>query len=227
VQSEQLYGLRSPFTGVRWPDGPQAATVPEVQVKGTWYELVSINHHAPDQFGAPERLHLLDSLVPALAGMGDSVADTVDLELQTLDTKQPVPMDDVPMTLENHNAIVGWVPGQGTMNQNGFQEGPIFGTVRWDGDTPQVQLSGTWYELVGIDSNPIGDVIAFAKKQYGGDWQRDQFEDRTEKVMSQFGHTLFLPPQYIVTLHLKTLDTGEAVKVIKTRPTLGPVLPPQ
>jgi hypothetical protein len=211
-----LYSTRSPFTGVRWHD-----TTAEVQVNGTWYELVSVNHHAPSEFGLPEDRRLLDGLAGALGGAGD----TVDLELRTLDTGQPVTMADVPMTTENHNAVVGWVQFAGNPDPSGLRAGPILGKVRWDNLTPQVQLSGTWYELLAIDGHPVADIIAFAQRQYGNDWQRDQFEDRTEKVMNQFGHTLFMAPHYVVILQLKTLDAGEVVRIIKSRPNFAPIPP--
>ena len=79
-------------------------------------------------------------------------------------------------------------------------------------------------ELLAIDDNPVADIIAFSKNQYGADWQHNQFEDRTEQVMSQFGHALWsLPQSYSVTLQLKTLDTGEVVKIIRTKPQFARV----
>jgi RNA polymerase sigma factor (sigma-70 family) len=219
LQLGGVYMSRSPFTGVRWNDA-----TPEVQVNGTWYELVSVNHHAAGLFTPPEDRKLQDFLTLTLGGpigLGDSVGDSVNLELRTLDTKQPVTMADVPMTVENHNLSAGWVQAPGTSDLSGWRAGPLLGKVRWAGLTPQVELNGTWYELIAIDDVPVTEIVSFAQKQYGGDWKQSQFAERTEKVMGQFGHNLFMPPRSIVILELKTLDTGESVKIVKSQPSFA------
>ena len=221
LELTELYGLRSPFTGLRWHD-----TTPEVQVTGVWYELVSMDGHPASEIGKSTD-RKLDAPANALAGMGDQLFDTVQLQLRALDTNQPVSMADVPMSTANHQVAEGWVQTPGNADPSGLQNGPILGKVRWNGETPQVQLSDTWYELLAIDDNPVADIIAFAKNQYGADWQRNQFEDRTEKVMNQFGHNLWMPPNYFVTLQLKTLDTGEVVKIIRTKPNFARIPAPK
>jgi hypothetical protein len=190
----------SPFTDVRW-----RGNVPEVQVKGTWYELMAVNNHPMDEIIAQAhklsadrwRGAVADSIGEILQMLGEPATGSVKLRLQTLDTHEAVTLDDVVMTAENMKKI-----------RPPPALGAAFSGVRWDGDMTQVQVNGRWYELVAIDDVPANQIIQYAKGVFADRWQKRVAED-LDTVMTGMNH----PLGEAVNLQLRTLDAHEAVAI--------------
>ena len=67
--------------------------------------------------------------------------------------------------------------------------------VRWEGETPEVEIDGSWLVLVAIDGTPVAEIVAFAKERHGGRWQKRFAEDLVQ-VLTEMGK----PPGRTVTL---------------------------
>jgi hypothetical protein len=98
----------APFSGVRWGEN-----IPEVQLDGAWYRLMSIDGVGADAIVAFCRTHyeqrwrkrFEEDLVAVLSQMGHKAGDTVTLVVKTLDRGTLVTREKVPMTAENRAAI--------------------------------------------------------------------------------------------------------------------------
>ncbi len=77
--------------------------------------------------------------------------------------------------------------------------------IRWTGDgLPEVRIDGQWYALRSIDGLSVDDLIVFAKKQYGGRWEK-RFNEDIVQVLSEMGH----PPGRTASLVVRHLETGK------------------
>ena len=102
------YPRLSPFTAVRWRE-----QTPEVQVNNTWYELLAINDVPSDKIVAFSRSlepsmtekHFEEDLVELLARMDHKPGTTATLKVKDLTSTQEQTLKDVPMTLENRQAL--------------------------------------------------------------------------------------------------------------------------
>jgi hypothetical protein len=102
------YPKLSPFQAVRWQ-----AQIPEVQVEGNWYELVSLDGVSAGEIvdfcrsrhGSRWQKRFEEDLVEVLAGMGLTEWRKVELELLELPAETPVTLSDVAMTAANRQAI--------------------------------------------------------------------------------------------------------------------------
>jgi RNA polymerase sigma factor (sigma-70 family) len=216
LQQIQQNQSRSPFSAVRW-----IGKTPQVQVNGTWYELVAADDlplakliAQADENRNPvtnSRDSFQNGFTGLLTDLGRPRSDTVNLQLRTLDTKRLVTLPDVPMTAANHDELVGWT--------SEAQWPRKIWTLREGGPTVQVQLNGTWYDLVAVDDEPTGKIIDFAREKYGDNWMT-QFERDMDEVLTQFGNPPFLGNALTsgITLRLRTLDGGELVTIRKGRP---------
>lgn len=98
----------SPFEAVQWK-----GTTPQVQVRGKWYELVSMDGLSSAQIVA--RCQALDErhwqkrfeedLVEVLMRTGHPIGDRTMLEVKDLETGQVRVLMDVPLTRENRDAV--------------------------------------------------------------------------------------------------------------------------
>jgi len=101
--AEQPGPRATPYTAIRWD-----SSMPQVTVNGTWYELnaidgvpaVKIVQFLQRSGDEQWQKHFGEDLVEAMVGMGHQPGNTVNLQLTTLDTHQPVTMQNVPMTPE-------------------------------------------------------------------------------------------------------------------------------
>jgi hypothetical protein len=160
----QKFPRLAPFSGIRW-----RKDVPEVQVDGVWYELIALNDLPVGQIFAYQKSHsdnnwkkhFGEDLVEVLTRMGHQPGDTMNLRVRTLDANKNVTtLKDVPNIRENREFLMVWpAPGQ-TL---------LFVAVRWHDEAAQVEVSGTWYDLVSIDREPSGKIVDFAKTNYGQD----------------------------------------------------------
>lgn len=91
--------------------------------------------------------------------------------------------------------------------QDTFPKLSPFSAVRWrEPATPDVQVNGTWYELVAIDDDAFARIVDFARQAYGDRWQK-RFEEDLVEVLIGMGAR----PGVMVNLQLRSLDTGEAL----------------
>jgi hypothetical protein len=81
-----------------------------------------------------------------------------------------------------------------------------FSMVRWKGETPEVQVDGSWYGLVSIDGVKTETILAHCKSAYGDRWAKRFCEDLVE-VLSTMGHA----PEATVALVLTDLRSGKRV----------------
>src|SRR4051812_28855936 len=102
------YPRLSPFTAVRWRE-----QTPEVQVNDTWYELLAINDvpankivEFSNSLGAEmAQKHFEEDLVEILTRMDHKPATTATLKVKELSSAKEQTLKDVPMTLENRQAL--------------------------------------------------------------------------------------------------------------------------
>jgi RNA polymerase sigma factor (sigma-70 family) len=203
----------APFSGIRW-----RKDVPEVQVDGVWYELMALNDLPVAQIFAYQKgnrdknswkKHFSEDLVDVLTRMGHEPSDTMNLQVRTLDANKNVStLKDVPNTGDNRQRLMVWpAPDQKS----------LFAAVRWHSAVPQVQVNGTWYDLVSIDQEPDAKIIDFAKTTYGQDWQK-QFEENLMDILTRMGQR----PNYVANLELHTLDSDELVTLTIRVPMTAP-----
>jgi len=191
----------APFAGIRW-----RGEVPEVQVNGTWYELVAIDDLRVNQIISFQkssrdplwRKHFGEDMVEVLSHMHHPIGDTINLQVRTLDANKTVTMlQNVPMTHENREALMVMPASDQTV---------LFSAIRWQDAVPQVQINGTWYELVSVEREPARRLVDSAKSAYGDDWQ-NQFQKNLMDVLKHKSNR----PIYWADLQLRTLDNNEQV----------------
>lgn len=99
----------SPFTAVRW-----SGDVPQVQYKGTWYDLLSINDvpaskimdYLQQSHDFAPRKHFAEDLVEVMRDMGQPLGNTVKLEMKTLDTRRLIAISAAAMSEENRQSVL-------------------------------------------------------------------------------------------------------------------------
>ena len=62
-----------------------------------------------------------------------------------------------------------------------------FTAVRWQNDTPEVQIEGEWFTLVSLDGLAAEDIVTYCKREYADKWQTRFGEDLVE-VLEGMGH---------------------------------------
>jgi hypothetical protein len=87
-----------------------------------------------------------------------------------------------------------------------------FEAVRWQRQTPQVQVNGTWYELMAIDDVSVDSIVSFSKFRGPTSWQK-HFEEDLVELMVRMGHD----PGSSVNLKVKDLSSG-GVQILKNVP---------
>ena len=75
--------------------------------------------------------------------------------------------------------------------------------IRWNKKDPEIQLGGDWFVLKSINNLPVTKIIAFAKKKYGGRWQK-RFDEDLVQVLIEMNHA----PKKTVSLVVSYLKTG-------------------
>jgi hypothetical protein len=61
-----------------------------------------------------------------------------------------------------------------------------FTDIRWNGDSPDIQLAGTWYHWVGINHFSISQVIDAAREMDGTRW-RELVGEELVRVLNHAG----------------------------------------
>jgi hypothetical protein len=191
----------APFSGIRW-----RKDIPEVQVDAIWYELRALDDLPASEIITNQKNtgdknwkeHFGEDLMEILARMGRQPADTMNLTVRSLDANKAVTtLKDVPNTRENRQYLMVWpAPDQKS----------LFPAVRWQGDIAQVQINGTWYDLISIEKEKATKIVDFAKANYGPDWKK-QFEENLTGILTSMGQR----PDLVANLELHTLDSDELV----------------
>ncbi len=157
----------APFQAIRW-----RGQVPEVRVNDNWYELISLNDISADQLVSfaqsvdrqDWRMRIQEDLPAVLILMGHPAGSSVKLTLKDLVSGSITTLEHVPMTEENRAAIYqARVAGEDKAAKL-WTDGPrvsAFQGVRWDGQTPQVNVNGKWYELVSFNDLSADQLISF------------------------------------------------------------------
>ncbi|MEE8107158.1 MAG: S41 family peptidase [Planctomycetota bacterium] len=89
----------------------------------------------------------------------------------------------------------------------GADERSPFEMVRFEGQDPQVQIKGKWYELVSLDKIPKERIIAGCKAMDAGKWDKRFCEDLIA-VLNRLG----AQPKSSVQLVLKDLKSGKTIQ---------------
>ena len=76
-----------------------------------------------------------------------------------------------------------------------------FQAVRWNNDTPEVQINDTWYQLLKFNDIPAEQIVATAKSA-SPIWQL-RFEEDFVALLAYMGHE----PAATATLQVKNLQT--------------------
>jgi RNA polymerase sigma factor (TIGR02999 family) len=98
------------------------------------------------------------------------------------------------------------------------EERSPFDAVRWRDDTPEIELDGTWYELLSLDGVSVDRLVAKCKGDDPSHW-RQRFVEDLVAVLGRLDHK---PGEY-VRLELRDLSTnatlarGAAMTVDKRR----------
>jgi RNA polymerase sigma factor (sigma-70 family) len=188
----------APYAALRWH-----GQIPEVQIKDAWYALIAVNGVTVNQImvsqkdPAQHRKHFAEDLVELMTRMGHAPADTVNLQLQTLDAaKKQITMQNVPMTADNRHALMNFpVAGQTSLFQG----------YRMKESIPEILEGNTWYQLRAIEGVPIEKIREAGKAAYGTDWQNHN----TTEILTSMGRK----SQPETLLQLQTLDTDETVEL--------------
>jgi hypothetical protein len=120
------------------------------------------------------------------------------LQVRTLDTNKPFAISK-----RTHNVGRAVEPTEG---QGHARLSPFTG-VRWVNTDCQVQVDGTWYELVAIDDQPFANIVEFAKKKYGDAMVQKRIDEDLVEVLTATRHK----PGEAVKLQLRSLDTGAVI----------------
>lgn len=92
---------------------------------------------------------------------------------------------------------------EGVSNWSGWPRLSPFEAVRWQGQVPQVQVNGNWYELLAINDVPRDQILVCSFTMGPTLWQK-HFEEDLVQVMSYMGHA----PGATVTLKVMDLKTN-------------------
>lgn len=106
--SEETHSHKSPFAAVRWQESQ-----PEVKLGEEWYQLLALNgigaseivDFSKQTYDAKWQKRFEEDLVELLTRMGHPPADSVTLEVQSLDSAEKKTLKEVPMTYENRRTI--------------------------------------------------------------------------------------------------------------------------
>jgi hypothetical protein len=84
-----------------------------------------------------------------------------------------------------------------------------YAAVRWRDSVPEVQLMGTWYELIALDDVPAEEIVIFCKKKWGKFW-RKTFEEDLFVVLEEMGKQGHSDSE-TGPVTVRRLDTGETL----------------
>ena len=106
----------------------------------------------------------------------------------------PVSADATSQPIAPADGWRGWAIGE-------YRAASPFQAVRWNNDTPEVQINDTWYQLLKFNDIPAEQMIAAAKSA-DREWQR-RFEEDFVALLAYTGHE----PAATATLQVKNLQT--------------------
>jgi len=74
-----------------------------------------------------------------------------------------------------------------TLPTQAFPKQAPFAALRWNEETPEIQVDDHWVQLVSIDAIPVADIVKFSQTNHGDKWQKRFGEDLFE-MMFHMGH---------------------------------------
>jgi hypothetical protein len=86
---------------------------------------------------------------------------------------------------------------------SGYAKLSPFEAVSWQGEVPDVRVSGIWFELVSLNDWPANKIVSACQALGGKNWQK-RFEEDLVEVLTRSGHE----PGLHVTLQVRELTTG-------------------
>jgi hypothetical protein len=95
---------------------------------------------------------------------------------------------------------------------HGYTQASPFQAIRWQGETPQVEVDGTWYQLMSVNDVTVDQIVAFSKSMGATTWQKHFNEDLVE-LLTLMGHA----PGGTATLQVDDLNSPK-VEVLKDVP---------
>jgi hypothetical protein len=189
----QGYPRLSPFEAVRWRE-----SVPEVRVKGVWYELLSLNGLSSKEIVAfcksvdkrEWQKRFEEDLIEVLSLMGHDANKRATLKVRQLDSGEDKTLKDVPMTEENRKAL--WKARQQRSHRDvrPGHDAADFRLTRRQAEADLDQLASlleqryAYLQRKGIHYRAALDAI---RKELGEGVSVKQFACRMMKVLALFG----------------------------------------
>jgi hypothetical protein len=109
-------------------------------------------------------------------------------------------------------AWVGYGYFASTNPWEGYPRLSPFQAIRWQQETVEVEVNGTWYRLRSVDDVPVDQIVAFSKSMGPGTWQKHFNEDLVE-LLTLMGHR----PGSMATLQVEELNSPK-VEVLSDMP---------
>ena len=111
------------------------------------------------------------------------------------------PTVEVPVSADAASQPTGPADGWRGWSIGEYRVASPFQAVRWNNDTPEVQVNDTWYQLLKFNDIPAEQIVAAAQSA-DPKWQR-RFEEDFVALLAYMGHE----PAATATLELKNLQT--------------------
>lgn len=89
--------------------------------------------------------------------------------------------------------------------------GAPFDAVRWRDSVPEVQVKGTWYELLALNDVPVEEIVNFCKQRYGRIWRKRFEEDLPIALDHMELREHFESENGTGSLTVRRLDTDETI----------------
>ena len=213
--NERVPPKLSPFTDVRF-EGEQMI----VTYAGKTYQWLGLDDHkieaiiasSKQQFGKRWQKRISEDLVEVLWGMGHVPDKTVKLRLLDPRTKRKIVTANAPLTESNRLAVYkNRLQAEDETQADPPKRSP-FTEVSFKAEQVIVTYNDQNYQWLELDGFKVEDIIASAKKQFDGRWQKRISEDLVE-VLWGMNHK----PGNTVELRLLDTQTKRSV-VVKDAP---------
>jgi hypothetical protein len=110
-------------------------------------------------------------------------------------------------------AAAAWITyGYVSNPWQGYARLSPFQAIRWQAETPQVEVDGIWYQFVSINDVPAEQIIGFSKSIGPDYWQKHFNEDLVE-LLTLMGHA----PGGTATLQVQDLNSTK-IELLKNVP---------
>ncbi len=100
----------------------------------------------------------------------------------------------------------------GDSDGGGYPKLSPFSAIRWNKETPEVEIKGKWYELVSLDGQDVNDILSFSRHTFQSRWKK-RFEEDLVEVLTRMGHA----PETKIDIAVKPLETVTLKDVAMTK----------